>query len=56
MIENKEHIVKSGLFEILAIKSVFPNGLSERLKTAFPEVKAIEKPEFVASSDPLNGH
>lgn len=56
MIENKEHIVKSGLLEILAVKSVFPNGLSESLKIAFPEVKAIEKPEFVASSDPLNGH
>ena len=56
MIENKEHIVESGLLEILAIKSLYPTGLNENLKEAFPNIVSIEKPEFVANTTPLNGH
>lgn len=56
MIENKEHIVESGFLEILAIKSLYPTGLNENLKEAFPNIVSIEKPEFVANTTPLNGH
>lgn len=42
--------------EVLSIKAVFPNGLNESIKTAFPDVTPIIKPEFISNTENLNGH
>lgn len=42
--------------EVVAIKSVFPTGLKDSVKAAFPDVNPIIKPEFLDNSYELNGH
>jgi hypothetical protein len=42
--------------EILAIKAVFPNGLNESIKQAYPDIISIIKPEFISNVAKLNGH
>jgi len=42
--------------EVLSIKSVFPTGLNDSLKLAFPNINSIIKPEFIPESTKLNGH
>jgi hypothetical protein len=56
MIEKEEHLVDSGLREILAIKAVFPTGLNANIKKVFPNVIPIDVPEFIPNSYGLNGH
>lgn len=46
LVLNKEHLQKEGLYKILSIKSVLNNGLSDKLKAIFPDVKAIDKTYF----------
>lgn len=54
LILNKEHLQKEGLDKILSIKSVLNKGLSEKLKAAFPNVKAIDKPVLEVVDIALN--
>ena len=58
LIERKEHSNLTGFMEVLSIKAVFPKGLNDSVKTAFPDVTPIIKPEFIsnATQDKLNGH
>lgn len=56
LIEKKEHWTLAGFMDILAIKSVFPTGLNDSVKAAFPDVRSIIKPEFISNSYKLNGH
>ena len=56
LIETKEHLTLKGFMDILAIKSVYPNGLSDSVKRAYPNIEPIIKPEFVNSNTKLNGH
>ena len=35
---------------MLSIKAVFPNGLNESVKMAFPDISPIIKPEFVLNA------
>lgn len=56
MIERNEHLTLSGFLKVVAIKSVFPTGLSDSVKAAFPDVKSITKPLFIPNSYPLNEH
>ena len=37
-IKNKEHLTKDGLWKIIAIKASMNQGLSEKLKLAFPNI------------------
>jgi len=56
LIEKKEHLTLPGFMEVLAIKAVFPTGLNDSVKAAFPDVRSIIKPEFIPNSYILNGH
>jgi hypothetical protein len=56
LIEKKAHHTYDGFLQILAIKSVFPKGLSDALIKAFPGVQPIVKPEFVPKTSPLSPH
>jgi len=42
--------------EVLSIKAVFPIGLNDSIKAAFPYRYSIIKPEFVSNTYKLNGH
>ena len=55
MLINKEHLTLEGFMKILAIRAVFPRGLSEKVLAAYPNVKPINKPEFKPESAPLKG-
>lgn len=56
IILEKEHLTKSGFYKILAIKSLFPKGLSPDLLNIFIEEKIIPiiKPEFEPSKETLD--
>jgi len=56
IILEKEHLTKSGFYKILAIKSLFPKGLSPDLLKIFIEEKIIPmiKPEFEPSKETLD--
>ena len=41
---NKEHLTEEGLHKIVAIKAKINLGLSNKLKTAFPDIPSIDKP------------
>jgi len=45
LILNKEHLTKEGLRKIVGIKASINKGLSDELKTAFPGIKPVKKPE-----------
>jgi hypothetical protein len=44
MIVNKEHLTKTGLIKIVALKASLNLGLSDELKKEFPNVVPIERP------------
>lgn len=56
LIERKDHLTLTGFMEVLAIKAVFPTGLNDNVKAAFPDVCSIIKPEFISNSYKLNGY
>ena len=43
---NKRHLTKEGIEEIISIRASINKGLSEKLAAAFPNVKAIVRPEL----------
>lgn len=47
LINCKEHLTKEGLYKILAIKASMNNGLSDELKSAFPNLTPVERPVVV---------
>ena len=51
---SKEHLQEEGLNKILSWKSMLNNGLSDKLKLAFPNVKTIDKPVLEVENIPLN--
>ena len=44
LVQNKEHLTIQGLAKILAIKASMNNGLSEELKTNYPNIVPVERP------------
>jgi hypothetical protein len=44
LMKNKEHLNPEGLLQIISIKAVMNNGLSDQLKLNFPNIKSISKP------------
>jgi hypothetical protein len=44
LMARKEHLTESGLNKILSLKSALNLGLSEELKTAFPNIIPIKRP------------
>jgi hypothetical protein len=51
IIEKKEHLILSGFYQILSIKSMFPKGLSpEVLEVYFNKFILIIKPVFESSN------
>jgi len=51
---NKQHLTENGLNEILSLKSVLNRGLTEQIKSNFPNVNYLVRPEFQVSEEPLN--
>jgi hypothetical protein len=54
MMNNKQHLTEDGLNEILSLKSVLNRSLTEKVKSIFPNVKSIVRPEYIVSDKPLN--
>lgn len=54
--QGKDHLTLADFMEVLAIKALFPQGLNDSVKAAFPVIKSITKPEFISSTSTLNGH
>jgi hypothetical protein len=50
------HSTLTGFLEVLSIKAVFPNGLRDSIKVAFPDVNLVIKPEFIPNTYKLDGH
>jgi len=46
-IKKKEHLTKKGFIEILSLKASFNNGLTEELKTVFPEIIPSLRPQTI---------
>jgi hypothetical protein len=44
LMKNKEHLTDSGLNKIVSIKASINNGLSDELKTAFPQCIPVIRP------------
>ena len=45
MMHRKEHITQEGLLTILSLRASFNLGLSENLKTAFPDIIPVIRPK-----------
>jgi hypothetical protein len=45
MMQRKEHITQEGLLTILSLRASLNLGLSEALKTAFPNIIPVIRPE-----------
>jgi hypothetical protein len=45
--EEKEHLTEAGLAKMVEIKASLNQGLSEELKTAFPDVLPVPRPTEV---------
>ena len=54
MINNKQHLTEDGLNEILSLKSVLNRGLTEQIKSNFPNIKYIVRPEYQVTDKPFN--
>lgn len=46
LIKQKQHLTLEGLEQILALKSNLNKGLTDDLKSAFPHVMPVERPEY----------
>ena len=44
LLKNKEHLTREGINKLIAIKASLNLGLSDELKTAFPEVVPVNRP------------
>jgi hypothetical protein len=47
LMNNKKHLTMEGLHEIVSIKASINRGITDELKTAFPEIKSVERPLVV---------
>ena len=52
IMRRKEHLTKEGFMKILAIKASMNHGLSEKLKVAFPDILAVERPLVIEKKIP----
>lgn len=52
IIKQKEHLTENGLLRLIALKSSLNLGISENLKKTFPNVIAINRPEYKFSGIP----
>jgi hypothetical protein len=48
LLNKKEHLTVEGLNKIISIKASLNKGLSEELKTAFPNISLVSRPLFDA--------
>lgn len=54
LILDKKHLTLDGLNQIVYLKSALNLGLSDDLKTAFPNVQPMKRPAYEISSDSLD--
>jgi len=54
LLEKKTHHTLDGFINVLAIKAVFPKGLSKDVLINYPNIVPIQKPEFLSNTSPLN--
>jgi hypothetical protein len=45
MFISKEHLTIVGLLKIVSIKAALNRGLSEKLKSAFPNIEVVSRPK-----------
>ena len=51
---KKEHLTKAGLLKRIALKSHFKQGLSDKLRTYFPNFTLIDKPTYSPNLSLIN--
>ena len=56
LIENKKDLTIESFLKILSIKSVFPKGLSNKIRNFYPHIDPFLKPKVNFSSKPFNPH
>jgi hypothetical protein len=57
LIKAKKHLTTEGFAEILSLKASFNNGLSEQLKTVFPNIIPYLRPQTIAPKlETINPH
>jgi hypothetical protein len=54
LMNAKEHLTTSGLNKILSIRASINKGLSEELKTAFPNITPVKRPLFEFTEENLD--
>lgn len=54
LIFSKKHLTQSGFYEILSLKSALNLGLTDKLKSSFPNINIIPKPSYLIDKAPLN--
>jgi NADH-ubiquinone oxidoreductase chain 5 len=54
LIAIKEHLTQSGLEKIIVIKGALNLGIPDDLKTVFPHIKPLTRPQFIVSESQLN--
>lgn len=54
LIENKKDLTMKSFLKILSIKSVFPKGLSDKIRNFYSHIDHFPKPEFELDSKPLD--
>jgi len=47
MVNRQEHFTEEGLRKIIAIKASINNGITEKLKAAFPNISPVPRPKVV---------
>jgi hypothetical protein len=55
LIKEKAHLTEEGLLKIVSLKANLNKGLSKELLEAFPNIKAVDRPEYIFNGvpDPL---
>lgn len=54
LIENKKDLTMESYLKILSIKSVFPKGLSDKIRNFYPHIDHFVKPKFKLEYKPLD--
>ena len=54
LIQSKEHLTKEGLLKLVHLKALMGKGLTNELKTVFPDIVSLNEPEISGIIWPQN--
>jgi hypothetical protein len=54
LINSKKHLTQEGLYEFISLKSAMNLGLSEKLKLEFPDIKLLNRPDYMSDDKGLD--